>query len=203
MAASSQPSARPPADGSGRCCAGGTLSRARGRAGRPGTPGRWWMVQYLDNHEALGVPGHAGEFGHQLPEPRPAFRVNHPTWGRAEAQHLSPSGSPCAAPPPPSPSLSSDSRPQLLGGTRNFENLCKFALFILHLSLLPAGASLDWYCEREARPLGGSCNHAGPLGHMHSVLAPFHVPCRASTQHLPPTSKQPAQPHHAHLTMIM
>ena len=60
-------------------------------------------VQYLDDHKALGVPGHAGEFGHQLPEPRPTFRINHPTWGQEKAQHLRSGGSLCAALPLPLP----------------------------------------------------------------------------------------------------
>lgn len=58
--------------------------------------------RYLDDHKALGVPGHPGEFGHQLPEPRPTFRVNHPTWGQEGARRLSPRRSlACGTPPPP------------------------------------------------------------------------------------------------------
>lgn len=48
------------------------------------TQGWSGKAPYLDDHKALGVPGHAGEFGHQLPEPWSTFRVYHPTWGRTE-----------------------------------------------------------------------------------------------------------------------
>lgn len=40
-----------------------------------------WMITKF-----WGIPGHAGGFGQQLPEPRPMFRIHHPTFDHDPAE---------------------------------------------------------------------------------------------------------------------